>query len=244
MLRPADRSPSERRQPLTLMDSVRRSSAVRISPTGKGLVALCCGALVLLAGCGSAGSGQTTRQSFSVRPEPSARAGQLPVPAGRLPTQGPIGLDPATANGVQLDVLSGLLYDTPIYNGDFADPFALRTADDLYIYSSNTQTTQYAAWGTCAGDRTRSQFGLPGQIPRGRTAVPAQVDRPGLSVGTVVVDATGRHQCHVLLDAGHDSARVSGQDAAVGVCQDHQRGVERDVHLARDERQSRRTVRR
>ena len=107
-------------------------------------MALCCGALVLLAGCGSAGSGQTTRQSFSVKPEPSARAGQLPVPAGRLPTQGPIGLNPARADGVQLDVLSGLLDDTPIYNGDFADPFALRTADDLYIYSSNTQTTQYA----------------------------------------------------------------------------------------------------
>ena len=105
---------------------------------------LCCGALVLLAGCGSAGSGQTTHQSFSVRPEPAARAGQLPVPTGRLPTKGPIGLDPAKADGVQLDVLSGLLDDTPIFNGDFADPFALRTADDLYIYSSNTEATQYA----------------------------------------------------------------------------------------------------
>ena len=106
---------------------------------------LCCGALVLLAGCGSAGSGQTTHQSFSVKPEPAARAGQLPVPAGRLPTKGPIGLDPARADGVQLDVLSGLLDDTPIFNGDFADPFALRTADDLYIYSSNTEATQYAS---------------------------------------------------------------------------------------------------
>jgi hypothetical protein len=111
-----------------------------------GLVVLCSGALVLLlAGCGNTGSGQTTRRSFSVEPEPSARAGQLPIPAGRLPTQGPIGLDPSTAHGVQLNVLSGLLDDTPIYNGDFADPFALRTPDDLYIYSSNTQNTQYAA---------------------------------------------------------------------------------------------------
>ena len=105
---------------------------------------VCCGALVLLAGCSSPGSGQATRQTFSVRPEPSARAGQLPVPAGRLPTKGPIGLDPSKSDGVQLDVLSGLLNDTPIFDGDFADPFALRTADVLYIYASNTETTQYA----------------------------------------------------------------------------------------------------
>ncbi len=123
---------------------MRRSSAGRISATRKYLALLWCGAFVLLAGCGTAGSGQTTRQSFSVKPEPSARAGQLPVPAGRLPTKGPIGLDPARADNVQLDVVSGLLDDTPIFNGDFADPFALRTADDLYIYSSNTETTQYA----------------------------------------------------------------------------------------------------
>ena len=124
---------------------MRRSSAGRISATCKGLAVVACGALVLLlAGC-SAGSGQTTRQGFSVEPEPSARAGRLPIPVGRQPTQGPIGLDPTTAHGVQLNVLSGLLDDSPIYNGDFADPFALRTPDDLYVYASNTQTTQYAA---------------------------------------------------------------------------------------------------
>jgi hypothetical protein len=42
---------------------------------------------------------------------------------------------------VQLDVLGGLQDDTPIYNGDFADPFALRTADEVYLYASNTTTT-------------------------------------------------------------------------------------------------------
>jgi hypothetical protein len=102
-------------------------------------------ALVLLAGCGNAGSGQTTRQTLNVKAEPAARAGQLPIPPGRLPTKGPIGLDPSKADGVQLDVLSGLLDDTPVFNGDFADPFALRTPDDLYIYASNTETTSYAA---------------------------------------------------------------------------------------------------
>jgi hypothetical protein len=123
---------------------VRRSSARRTSVTYKGLELLCCGVLVLLAGCSNAGSGEATRQTFSVSAEPSARAGQLPVPAGRLPTKGPIGLNPSKSDGVQLDVLSGLLNDTPIFDGDFADPFALRTADLLYIYASNTETTHYA----------------------------------------------------------------------------------------------------
>ena len=101
-------------------------------------------ALLLFAGCSNAGSGQTTRESFNVKAEPSARAGQLLVPPGRLPTKGPIGLDPSKSDGVQLDVLSGLLNDTPIFDGDFADPFALRTPDELFVYASNTEATQFS----------------------------------------------------------------------------------------------------
>ena len=138
-------SPPKRLGPLRVNDSVRRSSAGRTSATFKGLALVFSAALVLLAGCGNAGSGQTTRQTLNVNAEPAARAGQLPIPPGRTPTKGPIGLDPSKADGVQLDVLSGLLDDTPVFNGDFADPFALRTPDDLYIYASNTETTRYAA---------------------------------------------------------------------------------------------------
>lgn len=122
----------------------RTFAAGRNSVTGTVLALLCSAALLLLAGCGNAGSGQTTSPSLSFKAEPGARAGQLPVPAGRMPTKGPIGLEPSKSDGVQLDVLSGLLDDTPIFNGDFADPFALRTADDLYIYASNTETTSFA----------------------------------------------------------------------------------------------------
>jgi len=111
----------------------------------KSMCALLSTVVVLCAGCGGAGSGQTTRPTLRITPEPSARAGQLPVPIGRVPTQGPIGLDPSRANGVQLDVLSGLLTDTPIFNGDFADPFALRTTDALYLYASVTVSTQYSS---------------------------------------------------------------------------------------------------
>jgi hypothetical protein len=40
--------------------------------------------------------------------------------------------------------LSGLRDDTPIFNGDFADPFALRTPDAVFTYASDTTATQYA----------------------------------------------------------------------------------------------------
>ncbi len=53
-------------------------------------------------------------------------------------------MNPARSKGVQLDVLNGLRNDTPIFNGDFADPFVLRTPNVLYAFASNTQSTQYA----------------------------------------------------------------------------------------------------
>ncbi len=97
------------------------------------------------AACGGTGSaGQTGGTTLNANAEPSARTGQLPVPTGRAATEGPIGLDPSKADGIQLDVLDGLLGDQPIFNGDFADPFALRTAEVLYLYASDTQTTRYA----------------------------------------------------------------------------------------------------
>ncbi len=139
-----DRSPLLLLQPRRLHGRVRRSSAGRTSAAFNGLAVLATAALFLFAGCSNAGSGQATRETFNVKAEPSARAGQLSVPPGRLPTKGPIGLDPSKSDGVQLDVLSGLLNDTPIFNGDFADPFALRTPDELYVYASNTESTQYS----------------------------------------------------------------------------------------------------
>ena len=73
------------------------------------------------------------------------------------------------------------------------------------------------------------------RFPSGPSRVP---------MGAVGVDPTRRQLCHVLLDAGDDSARMSGQDASGGMRQDHQRGVERNVHLAGHQRQPRRSLRR
>lgn len=66
-----------------------RSSALVLSVT-----------IVLAAACGATTpSSQPTATTLHVTPEPSARTGQLPVPAGRAATQGPIGLNPSKANG-------------------------------------------------------------------------------------------------------------------------------------------------
>jgi hypothetical protein len=82
-----------------------------------------------------------------------------------MPTKGPIGLQPSTADGIQLNVLSGLLNDTPIFNGDFADPFALRTADDLYMYASNTQTAPHGRRPDAQAHRGDTELG--GESRRG-----------------------------------------------------------------------------
>jgi hypothetical protein len=99
---------------------------------------------VVVVGCGGAAGGGASGTGLAVNAEPTARTGQLPIPRGRAATQGPIGLNPSTAQGVQLDVVSGLLDDRPIFNGDFADPYALRTPDTLYLYASNTVGNNYA----------------------------------------------------------------------------------------------------
>lgn len=98
----------------------------------------------LLAACGSTtGMGPGHRQ-LNVSVEPKTRAGQLPVPAGRSPTLGPQAFHPSKAGGVQLDVVNALRDGTPIFNGDFADPFALKTPQALYLFASDTTASRYA----------------------------------------------------------------------------------------------------
>jgi hypothetical protein len=98
----------------------------------------------LLAACAStAGEGSTHRQ-VNVSVEPKVRPGQLPVPAGRSPTLGPQTFHSSTIAGVQLDMVNALLDGTPVFSGDFADPFALKTSQALYLFASDTVASRYA----------------------------------------------------------------------------------------------------
>jgi len=69
---------------------------------------------------------------------PVVRPGQPYVTPGHAATRGPIGSNPAKADGIPLTVLDGLLNGEPIFNGDFADPYALVDGDTVYAYATTT----------------------------------------------------------------------------------------------------------
>src|ERR1700728_5182230 len=99
----------------------------------------------LLAACGSTTPGGDSKPGhLSVSVEPKARSGQPPVPEGRSPTLGPQAFHPSETSGVQLDMVNALRDGTPIFDGDFADPFALKTPQALYLFASDTTASRYA----------------------------------------------------------------------------------------------------
>jgi hypothetical protein len=84
------------------------------------------------------GTTTTTRPANTGPLAPVVRAGQPYITPGHQATAGPIGANPSTSHGVQLSVLNGLLNGLPIFNGDFADPYALVDGDSVYTYATST----------------------------------------------------------------------------------------------------------
>ncbi len=118
---------------------IRRSSRLAVCT----LVALSFSACLLTAvsppiGAGAATASKTTTSSSSPFAPLPVRAGQPLIRPGHNATKGPIGTNPAKAQGIKLTILSGLLHGEPIYNGDFADPFALYDGNTVYAYATNT----------------------------------------------------------------------------------------------------------
>jgi hypothetical protein len=60
-------------------------------------------------------------------------------PGQRQPTTGPVGKDPATRRKVPLNLVGGLIGGTPIFPGDFADPYMLAEPSGLYAFATNTE---------------------------------------------------------------------------------------------------------
>jgi hypothetical protein len=131
------------RGPFDLRVHGRPSSLVRL------LAVLSISACVLTAvvtptgaGAGAASRAKTTTTtSKPLSVIPKARAGQPLVTPGHNATKGPVGVNPAKAQGVRLTILSGLLHGEPIYNGDFADPYALYDPNTATVYAYATGTT-------------------------------------------------------------------------------------------------------
>ena len=123
------------------LTSPRRWRAVR----SVFLVAVLCVVVLCVAGICVAGTALATAghrpAAAAAKGNPltaKTRAGQPYVTPGRGATKGPIGVNPSMAHGVQLSILNGLLHGLPIFNGDFADPYALVDGDSLYAYATST----------------------------------------------------------------------------------------------------------
>lgn len=96
-------------------------------------------AVIAVAGVALGAVPAGTSASATVAPTPRPERGQdAAQPGQRLPTRGPIGKDPATRKTVPLNLVGGLINGTPIFPGDFADPFTLAEPDALYIYATDT----------------------------------------------------------------------------------------------------------
>lgn len=116
----------------------------------------CAAACVSAASFAACAQGPTQAgSSSSTRPPPSTTkplslipqvgTGQPMVTPGHEATRGPIGANPSTAQGITLTIVNGLLHNEPIFNGDFADPFALVDGDSVYAYATNTSGSANAA---------------------------------------------------------------------------------------------------
>ena len=79
--------------------------------------------------------GAASTTSTTVIPiEAGARTGVTPYP-----TQGPQP-NPDGRRGVHISLISGILDNSPIYNGDFADPSVIALKGSIYLYASDTTT--------------------------------------------------------------------------------------------------------
>ncbi len=126
-------------------DPVRRASVI-VARSVRLLLALGVLAMVVTACSSSDPSG-------AVRPGQRPRTGGLdgqtvPGPEGTAPG----GTVPGSGRTTQLDPGGGLLVGTPVYDGDFADPFMLIVGDTNYTYATNTDDANLPVLVSSGGD--------------------------------------------------------------------------------------------
>ena len=102
-------------------------------------VALCLMAAALAISTPATAASAGTSTTVAAGPlAPVVRPGQPFVTPGHAGTKGPIGANPAESDGIPLTVLNGLRNGEPIFNGDFADPYALNFDHTVYAYATST----------------------------------------------------------------------------------------------------------
>lgn len=155
---------------------------------------------------------------------PPARPGQRPR------TEGPAMGAERGGTPAPLTPGRGLLLGTPIYDGDFADPFVLSVGGTLYAYATNTTDANLpvivirsATRGTFFGDAfpTLPAWSEPGRV--WAPAVDAHDDGYVLYYSTRVA-ATGR-QCVSRAVSSSPTGPFVDDSAAPFVCQDELGGT-------------------
>ncbi len=132
---------------------------------------------------------------------------------------------------------------SPIFNGDFADPSTLKTANALYLFASNTSASRYAP----AAHIPEIQLTQSSAFQATTSVTPClgcRSGRFGLPVGSVCVGAARRYLRDVLLDPGDPSARLHGKSVGKGMHPHRQRPNERNVHFRSYEHNPDRSLRR
>ena len=108
-----------------------------------GLVILSTGAVLAAWGTSVSGVPSPTSSAPRVSIHPNRPTRTIPPsPSSRPATLGLRSLSSSKDDGMQLNVLSGLENDSPIFDGDFADPFALPPPTPSTSTRTNTVNTQ------------------------------------------------------------------------------------------------------
>lgn len=173
---------------------MRRRSGATVAPA----LVLVLLALGTIAGCASSGSDGAARPGQRPRTggptEGSTGGGSIPagtVPAGTVPVEG---------RPTQLDPGGGLLVGTPVYDGDFADPYVLIDGGTNYVYATNTDDANLPVIVSAGGDEG-TYFGdafptLPDWTTPGFVWAPAVYARgDGYIAYYTTADTASKRQC-------------------------------------------------
>ncbi len=145
-------------------------------------------------------------------------------PGQQPPTKGPSTEAERQGTPVRLGTVEGLLIGTPIYDGDFADPFVLAQDGTAFAYATNTVDANVPVLQWIAQDSGRylgdALPELPAWTSKGLVWAPAVWARPD---GTYVlyyttVDNASKKQCLSRATASNPAGPFTDGSAAAFVC--------------------------
>lgn len=149
-----------------------------------------------------------------------------PYSGQREPTEGPQGTEPPVQHETRIDIVGGLLIGAPIYDGDFADPFALHLADAVYLYATNTTTANIPVLKLTDGRNSTGEYlgdalpALPAWTTKGSQWAPSVWARPD---GTFVLhystrDTASGKQCISAATGANPAGPFSDTSTQALIC--------------------------